>query len=125
MNPESQFQFFEHYAIFRPSGEVTFNEAIDIVAEGLSFASSRQVDHLVVDTTGLTGFASPTIWERFAMSAKWASAAPGLRVALVARPELIDPARFGVTVARNRGLFTDVFSSEAEAIEWLLAASPQ
>jgi hypothetical protein len=32
---------------------------------------------------------------------------------------LIDPARFGVTLARNRGLMLDVFTSEAEALAWL------
>ena len=38
-----------------------------------------------------------------------------VKVAMVVRPELIDPERFGVTVARNRGLFSNAFSSESEA----------
>ena len=33
---------------------------------------------------------------------------------------LLDPARFGMTVARNRGLFMSSFTSEPEALRWLL-----
>jgi len=32
---------------------------------------------------------------------------------------MIDPQKFGVTVALNRGLICDVFTTEAEAIAWL------
>lgn len=40
-------------------------------------------------------------------------------LAMVARPEMIDPERFGVTFAANRGLVGGVFVSEAEAVAWL------
>ena len=33
---------------------------------------------------------------------------------------MLDPDRFGITVARNRGLFANVFTSETEALAWLL-----
>jgi len=60
--------------------------------------------------------------DRYSMGAQFAASAKfGLKVVLVAPPEVIDPNRFGVTVARNRGLDSNVFSSEAEAIAWLLA----
>ena len=50
----------------------------------------------------------------------WAMAAGGrVRLALVAPPEHIDPGKFGVTVAANRGMVRDVFVAEAEAIAWL------
>jgi hypothetical protein len=39
---------------------------------------------------------------------------------LVVNQEMIDPDRFGVTVAMNRGLNGNVFSTEEEAIAWLL-----
>jgi hypothetical protein len=38
---------------------------------------------------------------------------------MVARPEMIDPEKFGVTVGRNNGLVCDVFPSEPEAEAWL------
>ena len=44
------------------------------------------------------------------MVMKWAkSAGPSLRVALVARPELIDPQKIGVLMRQNRGVSGDVF----------------
>ena len=46
-----------------------------------------------------------------------------VKVAVVGRLEVIDPARFGVTVARNRGFFSKAFSSESEAWTWLLDAN--
>jgi hypothetical protein len=38
---------------------------------------------------------------------------------MVARAEMIDPRKFGVTVAANRGLMSDIFTTEAEARAWL------
>jgi hypothetical protein len=32
---------------------------------------------------------------------------------------MIDPRKFGVTVARNRGLVSNIFTTEAEARVWL------
>ena len=42
-----------------------------------------------------------------------------MRVAVVTYPEMIDPEKFGVTVASNIGFVSDVFTSEAEALTWL------
>ena len=73
-----------------------------------------------MDTSAVVGFPPPTLSERFFLIEEWAHAADGtLPVALVVRPEMIDPKRFGVTVARNRGMVTDVFASETEAVAWL------
>lgn len=47
-----------------------------------------------------------------------------LRIAMVIRPEMIDPEEFGVIAGRNAGLDTDVFSAEPEALAWLLGDSP-
>jgi hypothetical protein len=38
---------------------------------------------------------------------------------MVARPDMIDPQKFGVTVARNAGLTGEVSESEEEARAWL------
>jgi hypothetical protein len=118
MNPESHFQF-EGYAVFRPAGEYTFDQAVAIVSEGLAQAASRRIHRLLVDTTGLTGFPPPSTTQRFLMAVEWAAICPGICLAVIARPEMIDPCKFGVTVARNRGLLADVFTSEPEGIAWL------
>src|SRR5688572_14911497 len=124
MNPPIDFEICEGYACFRPSGQVTFNEAVGIIANAISEAVSKDIQRLLVDTIKLRGFPHPTTTERYFMAEKWASQSRGLRLAVVARPEIIDPLRFGVTVARNRGLFTNVFTSEPDAIEWLLHPNP-
>ena len=50
---------------------------------------------------------------------EWARAAGGaVRLAMVARPEMIDPQKFGVTVAANIGLNADVSTSDEEALHW-------
>lgn len=125
MNPQIEFENCDGYACFRPSGEVTFNEAVGIVSQAISQAADKGIKRLLVDTTGLRGFPHPTTSERYFMAEKWATQARGLRLSVVARPELIDPARFGVMVARNRGLFTNVFPSEPEAIAWLMHPNPE
>ena len=122
--PPRAFRFFEGYAIYRPAGQLSFDEAVATISEGLRYAASRQIERLLVDSTKLTGFPAPSVWQRFWMAEEWAAVQARLRLAVVARPDLIDPSRFGVTVALNRGLVANVFSSEAEAIRWLLNDKP-
>ena len=81
--------------------------------------ASRAAD-LLVDTTTLTGFPAPDTLQRFLAAVGWAEEAGGrLRLAMVARAEMIDPCKFGVTVAANRGLVSNIFTTEAEARAWL------
>jgi uncharacterized protein (DUF2384 family) len=40
-------------------------------------------------------------------------------VAVVCRPEYIDPQKFGIKVATSLGMVADVFESEGEAADWL------
>src|SRR5262249_16473610 len=88
----------------------------------INYARSASISHLLIDTTGLTGFDAPTTPERFVLGGQFARAAQrAVKVAFVARPELIDPNRFGINVARKRGLVSEVFTDEAEALAWLLA----
>ncbi len=106
--------------VYRPVASVTFDEAVAQVRAAIAFACSTRIKDLLVDTTALTGFASPDTFQRFLAAVAWAGEANGrLRLAMVAREEMIDRKRFGVTVARNRGLVSNIFSTEAEARAWL------
>ena len=84
-------------------------------------ARSLELADLLVNTTGLTGFPTAEhVFARYALASKWAeSAGASLRVAMVARAELIDPQKIGVLMAQNRGVTGDVFTTEAAAIAWL------
>ncbi len=110
----------EGCAVYRPVGSVSFNEAVALVRAAIAAARSNQARHLLVDTTALTGFSVPTTFQRFLAVVEWAEEASGsLRLAMVARAEMIDPQKFGVTVAANRSLVSNIFPSEAEARAWL------
>ena len=114
------FMMEESHAIYRPVGSVTFDEAVARVRAAIAVACSTQANDLLVDTTALTGFPSPDTFERFLAAVAWAQEAKGrLRLAMVAREENIDPQKFGTTVARNRGLVSNIFCTEAEARAWL------
>jgi hypothetical protein len=100
---------------------VTFEQGVALVAESIQVARVLGLSDLLVNTTGLTGFASPSVFARYAMATNWAErAGAALRVALVARAELIDPQKIGVLILQNRGGTGDVFTSEFPA--WTLGA---
>jgi hypothetical protein len=44
----------------------------------------------------------------------------GIKVAFVSRPEQLDPRRFAVVVAQNRGVKVETFTDLQAAEEWLL-----
>ena len=108
------------HAVFRPTGHVLLDEAVEMVAEAIALARTQGATHLLVVTSGWTGIAPPALTDRYDLAKRWAAEARSIvRVAVVAKPEMIDPQKFGVTVARNRGMVTDVFIFEPEAIAWL------
>lgn len=105
---------------YRPVGTVSFERAVDMVADAMQAARALGLVDLLVNTQHLSGFSAPSIFARYELAVKWAKSAGGtLRVALVSRPELIDPEKIGVLMARNRGVSGDVFTSETAAISWL------
>lgn len=107
-------------AFYRPTGKVTFERAVDLVAQAMRRARELEARTLLVNSLGLTGMTPPTIFGRHTLAVKWAeSAGSRLHVALVARPEFIDPEKIGVVMAQNRGVSGDVFTNEAAAISWL------
>ena len=111
----------EDYCRFRLSGHGTLEEAAGKVIEALTFAREQGIRNLLIDTTHWTGHQNPTTLERFNWAEAFAIAArTKVKLAMVVRSEFMDPERFEVTVARNRGLFGNVFDSEKAALEWLL-----
>ena len=105
---------------FHPSGAVSLEQAVDLVNDALAFARQQELREMLVDITGLTGFAAPTIFERFTLSARWAeTAGTRIRLSVVASKEFIHEEKFGITVARNRGLDSNIFTTQKEAIAWL------
>jgi len=120
MSTLKHFEQVGRRGFFRPVGVMSFDHAVEIVAEGMRHARSLELVDLLVNTGGLTGFPAPDVFARYSLATKWAeSAGSGLRVAMVARAEIIDPEKIGVLMAQNRGVNGDVFTTEAAAIAWL------
>lgn len=115
----------ETHAEFRPVGSVTFEQVTSLVAETVVWAREQRINKLLVVSTELTGFTAPCLGERYFFAQQLAEAARrAVRVAVVTRPDMIDPQRFGTTVARNRGASAEIFDTEAEAMNWLLDNEP-
>ncbi len=120
MDLSEQIEIIRDCAYFRPSGKLSLSEATRLVTEAIKFVRDRQVPKLLINTTGLTGFSSPTLPERYFMAREWAMAALDcVRVVLVIPITMIDPNKFGITVARNAGMDAEVFATEEEALTWL------
>jgi hypothetical protein len=120
MKTPEYFEQIGQRGFYRPIGVVTFELAVEMVSEAMNFARSLKLADLLVNTHDLTGFASPSVFARYALAVKWAQSAAGsLRVALVVRPELMDPQKIAVLMAQNRGVAGDAFLTEAEALAWL------
>ncbi len=111
--------------LYRPAGSISFDNVVALVRAAIAEARKHQARDLLVDTTALTGFPSPDTFQRFLAAVDWSHEAQGgIRLAMVAREEMIDPEKFGVTVAINRGLVSNIFTSELLAQAWL-DAKPQ
>ncbi|HSE12335.1 MAG TPA: hypothetical protein VLB69_06855 [Rudaea sp.] len=116
----AMFEMRDGIAVFRPSGHASLEQAIDLVKSAIGSARERGVRKLLILASGLEGFESPGIGARHYMARLWAGISAGmLHIAVVPKADMIDPEKFGVLVARNFGASVDVFSAEADAIEWL------
>jgi hypothetical protein len=76
-------------------------------------------DKLLVDTTGVA--LKISFADRFFAGKRWRIfASHGIKVAFVSRPEQIDPGKFAILVAQNRGVTVETFMNFQAAEEWLL-----
>lgn len=120
MDKLENFEIVGKRGFYRPVGKVSFEQAVNIVAAAMRFARSQALQSLLINTNGFSGLTPPSIFARHDLAVKWAEAAGAqLHVALVARPELVDPDKIGVVMAQNRGVSGDVFRTEAAALTWL------
>jgi hypothetical protein len=110
---------------FRPRGEFTLSDAVDLVTRAIAYCRGRAVDRLLVDATGLEGVPVPSLVDRFLMAEEWAQEATGMvTVVMVIGPEYIHKEKFGVKVAAHFGLTVDVYTSEEAALRWFAAGAP-
>ena len=112
----------ERYCRLRVQGAVPLVEAVERVTHAIAFCRDQNIPKLLVDVTRLAELPALTVLDRFLMVEDWADEAKGIViVAMAARPEHIHPEKFGVKLAADKGLRSEVFTSEHEAREWLVA----
>jgi hypothetical protein len=126
MKTPDHFEIMEAYSCYRLSGDGPLEDAASKVIEAITFSREQGIGNLLIDTTHWTGHQNPGTLERFSWAEAFAKAALAkVKLAMVVRSEFMDPELFEVTVARNRGLFGNVFDSEKDALVWLLDPNAQ
>ena len=107
-------------------GEFSLAEAKRTFLEMLEAVAQHKVRKVLFDGRELTG--EPATMERFYYGAFAAQAvgsfadhgvSPATRFAYVLREPVLDPERFGETVAVNRGMLVKAFDHLEDALKWL------
>jgi hypothetical protein len=119
--------FFEQLGtrgFYRPVARVTLEKGLEMMAMATRAARERALKDLLINTTGFTGYEIPSVFDRYDWATKLAAnAGSALRVATVVRSDVFDPQKIGPVMAQNRGVCTDIFTSEAAAMAWLDAGA--
>jgi hypothetical protein len=116
---EQPYEEIGDIAVFRLGGGHGLGQCVQQVGETILRAKQAGLAGLLVGATAI-GFGPPSIVERHWLITEWAMAGhSAVRVALVIRPEFVDPQRFGTVLARSRGLDFRAFTDRASAMAWL------
>ncbi len=111
------------HVCLRCSGTHSLPGMIAVFQAAMDAALQHDKCKILIDARGVTG--QIPFMDRYDSSKFLAEQvkerAPGRikKVAMVFEAPMIDPSRFGQTVAINRGLNTKMFSEIDEAVEWL------
>lgn len=117
----ASFEVVGDVARFRLTGEQVLESGVQQIADAIVHTREAGLDKLLVDITGITGVEPPGTSTRLWLMGEWARVGRGnVRAAIVVRPEFIDPDRVGVIAGMNSGFISNVFETEARALDWLL-----
>ena len=121
IQPQS-FELRGELAVLRVAGQHTLQQTVDAVTAALLQAREQGATKLLVDITAVSGFDPPTLAARHEFVTHWAEAGRShVRLAMVVRPEFLDPDRFCVIRAANLGMAYNLFDNEERARAWLHA----
>lgn len=106
--------------VVRLEGGQPFSVAVQQVDDALRQAVEHKIRKALVDVRGLTGFERPSVAAISEMARRWAATSQGrVKMAMLSRPDLNDPERFGVIIARRLGFDVEIFETETAALGWL------
>ncbi len=122
MSDSNQLEQIDGVGIFRPAGSLRFQQTVALISEAIVKARELGLKKILIVCDELTGFQSPSLSERHWMVREWVAASQGsLKIAVAVPAAFIDPEKFGIVAAANFGMTAGVFSSESEAMDWLLS----
>ena len=75
MKVTEHFEQFGSRGFYRPVAQVSFEQAIEMIADGIRTARELGLADLLANSTGLTGFTPPSVFARHTMAVKWAQSA--------------------------------------------------
>ena len=115
------FEQKKEYAVFCPVGQASFAEVSELISRAVLRCRKEMIEKLLIDSTGVPKFRPPDTSERFKLAERIASdAESSVKIAHVASPEWVRSGKFGLMVAKNRGLDAKNFTLETAAVKWLL-----
>ena len=118
------FEQKKEYAVFRPVGEFSFDQAADLLSQAVIKCRKQKIGKLLFDSTKLPNFQPPGISEEFNLATRIAGdSASIVKIAHVGSRKWVRFGQFSVVVAKNRGLSAENFPTASAALEWLLKSS--
>ncbi|MGI9610162.1 MAG: hypothetical protein ACR2NL_07690 [Acidimicrobiia bacterium] len=106
------------HVILRAVGEYSLEMALDLIESAFVAASREGTSGALIDVRGIEGM--PAGIERFEIGSLVAEhGKDGVRLAMVAKPEVAERAKFSEDVAANRGGLFAAFSQMEAAVAWL------
>jgi hypothetical protein len=104
------------------SGEFSLEEAKRVFLEVLDAVKRYKASKVLFDGRGIVGHLNTMerfLYGKFVAEA-WCGVLPVVPMfAYVLGPTVLDPSRFGETVAVNRGMLVEAFDNPEEALQWL------
>lgn len=118
---EAWFEVVGDVACFRMTGEQDLEDGVRQIADAIARTKASGLDKLLVDIRRISGVESPGVATRHWLMGEWAREGRArVRLAIVVRPEFIDPDRVAIIAGLNAGFVSNVFEDEKPALDWLL-----
>ena len=122
---KGHYLYIKIIGVLQKDDAAQFEKARGIAGDAIAFANQTGINKVLCDAKNVYGSISPTA--RLSFSLFLAKENIGrlitrnkvVKVAFLAKPELIDPGRIGATILRNRGMNVLVTSDRQEAVKWL------
>jgi hypothetical protein len=122
MTIEIQAEKKARYLHIRCRGEYRPGALLDVYKKAFRMAEREGMPGVLIDIRDLGGD-PPTLMERFEQSNQVAemqvNSGKRIGIVIVGREPMIDPERFGETVALNRGATGGVFTDLNAAVAWI------